>query len=61
MRASKRAPRTVGDLTDEQVDRWREGDNRVFDEDRKGRPLTQRATRRRDTAERRGRAGRGGR
>ena len=58
MRASKRAPRLVGDLTDEQVGRWREGDNRVLDEDCNGRPLTQRAQRRRESAERQVRKGR---
>lgn len=44
----RRAPQMVHDLSDEQVDRWREGDHSVWNEDRKGRPLSPRAIARRD-------------
>jgi len=27
-----RTPQSVGDLTDEQIERWRDGDNSVWDE-----------------------------
>ena len=35
-----KAPTAVYELNDEQVARWREGDQSVWDEDRKGRPLS---------------------
>jgi hypothetical protein len=44
----RKAPEMVGDLSDDQVDRWREGDETVWNEDRKGRQLSPRATERRD-------------
>lgn len=53
MRLPGRAPRNVGDLSQAQHDRLTEGDRSVWDEDRRGRPLSQRSQRRRDAAERR--------
>lgn len=35
-----KAPTAVYELPDEQVARWREGDQSVWDQDRKGRPLS---------------------
>jgi hypothetical protein len=46
-----KAPGAVYELSDEQVVRWREGDQTVWNEDRKGRPLPPRAVARRDRAE----------
>ena len=46
-----KAPRMVGDLNQDQVERWREGDESVWNEDAKGRPLSQRAIARRDAKE----------
>jgi hypothetical protein len=41
----------VYELSDEQVERWREGDESVWDEDRKGRPLSFNALAERQRAE----------
>jgi hypothetical protein len=35
-----KAPTAVYELNDEQVERWREGDQSVWNEDAKGRPLS---------------------
>jgi hypothetical protein len=47
----RKAPQMVGDLNDDQVERWREGDNSVWNEDSKGRQLSPRAIARRDAHE----------
>jgi hypothetical protein len=43
MRFFQKAPTAVYELNDEQVERWREGDDSVWNEDSKGRPLSFRA------------------
>jgi hypothetical protein len=53
MRFFQKAPTAVYELNDEQVERWREGDDSVWNEDSKGRPLSFRALARRDREERR--------
>ena len=40
MRFFQRAPTAVYELNDEQVERWRQGDDSVWNEDSKGRPLS---------------------
>lgn len=46
-----KAPTAVHELSDEQVARWREGDQSVWDQDRKGRPLSFNALAERQRAE----------
>ena len=53
MRFFQKAPTAVYELNDEQVERWREGDDSVWNEDSKGRPLSLRALARRERQERR--------
>jgi hypothetical protein len=53
MRFFQKAPTAVYGLNDEQVERWREGDDSVWNEDSKGRPLSFRALARRERQERR--------
>jgi hypothetical protein len=53
MRFFQKAPTAVYELNDEQVARWREGDDSVWNEDSKGRPLSLRALARRERQERR--------
>ena len=53
MRWFQRAPEMVGELNDDQVQRWRDGDDTVWDEDSRGRRLGQRAVSRRDRNEQR--------
>jgi hypothetical protein len=53
MRFFQKAPTAVYELNDEQVERWREGDDGVWNEDSKGRPLSFRALARREREERR--------
>jgi hypothetical protein len=48
-----KAPTAVFELSDEQVGRWRENDQSVWDEDTKGRLLSRHALAERDRAERR--------
>jgi hypothetical protein len=48
MRLFQKAPTAVYELNDEQVERWREGDDSVWNEDSKGRPLSFRALARRE-------------
>ncbi len=47
-----KAPTAVYELSDEQVARWRENDESVWNEDRKGRPLSFNALAERERAER---------
>jgi hypothetical protein len=51
MRFFQKAPTAVYELNDEQVERWREGDDSVWNEDSKGRPLSFRALARREREE----------
>lgn len=53
MRFFQRAPTAVYELNDEQVERWRQGDDSVWNEGSKGRPLSFRALARRERQERR--------
>jgi hypothetical protein len=53
MRFFQNAPTAVYELNDEQVERWREGDDSVWNEDSKGRPLSLRALAGRERQERR--------
>lgn len=53
MRFLQKAPTAVCELNDEQVERWRDGDDSVWNEDNKGRPLSFRALARRDREEQR--------
>jgi hypothetical protein len=53
MRFFQKALTAVYELHDEQVERWREGDDSVWNEDSKGRPLSFRALARRDREEQR--------
>ena len=46
-----KAPTMVYELSDEQVERWREGDESEWDEDRKGCPLSFNALAERQRAE----------
>jgi hypothetical protein len=48
MRFFQKAPTAVYELNDEQVERWRQGDDSVWNEDRKGRPPSFRALARRE-------------
>jgi hypothetical protein len=47
----RKAPETVGDLNLDQVERWRDGDETVWNEDSRGRQLSPRAIARRDAHE----------
>jgi hypothetical protein len=53
MRFFQKAPTAVYELNDEQVERWREGDDSVWNEDSKGRPLSFRALASRERDEQR--------
>jgi hypothetical protein len=53
MRFFQKAPTAVYELNDEQVERWRKGDDSVWKEDNKGYPLSLRALARRERQERR--------
>ena len=54
MRFSQKAPTAVYELNDEQVERWRDGDDNVWNGDSKGRrPLSLRALARREREQRR--------
>jgi hypothetical protein len=53
VRLFQKAPTAVYELNDEQVERWREGDDSVWNEDSKGRPLSFRALARRECEEQR--------
>ena len=53
MRFFQRAPTAVYELNDEQVERWRQGDDSVWNEGSKGRPLSFGALARRERQERR--------
>jgi endonuclease YncB( thermonuclease family) len=46
-----KAPTAVYELSDEQVARWRDGDQTVWNEDRKGRQLSSNALAKRQRAE----------
>jgi hypothetical protein len=53
MQFFRKAPTAVYELNDEQVERWRDGDDSVWNEDSKGRPLSFRALARREREEQR--------
>ena len=53
MRFFQKAPTAVYELNDEQVERWRDGDDNAWNEDSKSRPLSFRALARRERQERR--------
>jgi hypothetical protein len=53
MRFFQKAPTAVYELNDEQVQRWRDGDDSVWNQDSKGRPLSFLALARRERQERR--------
>jgi len=46
-----KAPQMVGDLNQDQLERWRDGDESVWDENSKGQPLSQRQIAHRDAKE----------
>jgi hypothetical protein len=53
MRLFQKAPTAVYELNDEQAERWRKGDDSVWNEDSKGRPLSFRALARHEREEQR--------